>query len=107
MAEVRLSDIRIGFPYTVQIDFPAGFLEADEGVRTKFRHYEDAEPILPADDRVGDSVTWELTEAQTALMVPGTYTAEAEVYDITVPELKGTILTNNRYRADCDHSPAE
>lgn len=108
MAEVRLSAIRIGFPYTVEIDFPAGFLAAGEGVRTKLRRYAgDPSPIVPADDTVGNVVTWELTEAQTAAMLPGTYIAEAEVYETATPASKGIPLTSNRYLIDCDHSPAE
>lgn len=108
MAEVPLSAIRIGFGYAVEIDFPPGFLAAGESVRTKFRRFiGDAAPVVPTDARVADTVTWELTEAQTAGMTPGTYIAEAEVYDTANPTLKGTILTNNRYIADCDHSPAE
>jgi hypothetical protein len=108
MAEVRLSAIRIGFPYTVEIDFPAGFLQAGESVRTKFRKYAgDPNPVVATDDRVGDAVTWELTEAQTAAMESSTYVCEAEVYDTAAPELKGTILTNNRYIADCYESPSE
>lgn len=108
MAEVRLSAIRIGFDYTVQIDFPTGFLAAGEGVRTKFRHFVgDAAAFAPVDSRLGDSVTWELTAAQTAGMTPGTYIAEAEIYDTATPLVKGIPLTTNRYIADCDHSPAE
>lgn len=108
MAEVRLSAIRIGFPYTVQIDFPSGFLAAGENVRTKFRRYVgDPSPVVPAATRAGDSVTWELTEVQTSAMTPGTYIAEAEVYDEAAPATKGVPLTNNRYIADCDHGPEE
>lgn len=108
MAEVRLSAIRIGFPYTVEIDFPAGFLAAGEGVRTKFRRFlGDPSPVVPTDDRAGDSVTWELTEAQTSAMEPGTYIAEAEVYETATPLVRGVPLTNNRYIADCDHGPEE
>lgn len=108
MAEVRLSAIRIGFPYTVEIDFPAGFLAAGESVRTKFRRFlGDPAPIVPADDRVGDVVTWELTEVQTVAMTPGTYIAEAEVYEEAMPATRGVPLTNNRYIADCDYGPEE
>lgn len=108
MAEVRLSAVRIGFPYTVEIDFPAGFLAAEESVRTRFRRFTgDTVFVEPTDARVGDTVTWELVEAQTATMEPGTWIAEAEVYDTTAPELKGIPLTNNRYILDCAHSPSE
>ena len=62
---------------------------------------------MPTDDRVSDAVTWELTEAQTADMTPGTYIAEAEVYETATPEARGVPLTNNRYIADCDHGPEE
>lgn len=108
MAEVRLSDIRIGFPYTVELDFPAGFLQAGEGVRTKFRRYVgDLNPVVPVDTRTGDTVTWELSEAQTGGMLPGSYIAEAEIYQTAFPADPGIPLTTNRYIADCDHSPAE
>lgn len=108
MAEVRLSAVRIGFPYTVEIDFPSGFLAAGESVRTKFRRFvTDTSPVVPTDERVGDAVTLELSEVQTADMIPGTYIAEMEVYETAAPEIKGVLLTNNRYILDCDHSPAE
>ena len=108
MAEVHLSAIRIGFPYTVEIDFPTGFHAEGEGVRTKFRRYVgDPDPIVPEDTRDGDVVTWELAESQTATMLPGTYIAEAEVYETATPEFRGVPLTNNRYIAECDYAPEE
>lgn len=108
MAEVRLSDVRIGFPYTVEITFPAGFLAAEESVRMKFRRYVgDPDPVVLDDTRAGDSITLELTEAQTADMVPCSYIGEAIVYTPAAPLDPGIPLTNNRYIANCDYSPSE
>src|SRR4051794_15766642 len=98
MADIPLASIRIGYSYSVEIDFPAGFLQVDESVRTRFRRYVgDPLVVTPTDSRTGDNVTWELTEAQTADMAPGTYYAESELYDTTDPGTKGEILTDNRY----------
>lgn len=108
MAEVRLSAIRIGFPYAVDVNFPAGFLLAGESVRTKFRrHLEDPAPVVAVAARNGDTVTWTLTKEQTADMAPGSYIAEAEIFTTATPLVKGQPLTTNRYIADCDYSPAE
>lgn len=106
--DVTLPPIRIGFEYSVEVDFPAGFLQAGEGVRTKLRRYVgDTEVAIPTDSRDGDIVTWELSEMQTGDMPPGQYQAEAEIYDTANPGMSGTILTDNRYIIDCNRSPSE
>lgn len=108
MAEVRLSDIRIGFDYSVEIDFPAGFLAPEESIRMKLRrHVDDQAPFEMADDRVGDTITLSLDAAQTSQMIPCTYIGEAVVYQPATPADAGIPLTNNRYVADCDKSPSE
>lgn len=106
MAEVRLTALRIGFPYVAELDFPSGFLAAGESVRgTLTRFHGDPTAVLFASDRVGDVVTWELTEAQTAGLVPGSYVVEAEVFETATPLIKGVPLTSNRYILDCDYVP--
>lgn len=106
MAEVRLVPARIGFPYVVELDFPTGFLATGESVRGRLvRFIGDPIVVVFADDRVGDVVTWELTETQTALLKPGSYVAEAEVYETASPANKGVPLTSNRYILDCDYVP--
>jgi hypothetical protein len=107
MPDTKLPPIRIGFGYTVEIDYPAGFLAAGEGVRTKLRRWVDDTAFVPTDTRNVDTVLWELTEEQTADMPVGEYYAEAEIYDTANPAATGVLLTDNRYVFLCDHSPSE
>lgn len=103
MAEVRLSDVRIGFAYSVDITFPAGFLDVGDGVRMSLRRWAgEAVPVVMADVRTGDTVNLSLTPEQTSTMKPGTYIGEAVVYN----GADETVLTNNRYLLDCDYSPS-
>ena len=109
MAEVRLGAVRIGFPYSIEVQVPVGFLEASQSLRMKLRRYAgDPAPIeLTSEKLDGQSVQLSLTAAQTVDMLPGTYVGEAIVYDTLdagVPEIP---LTNNRYLAECDYSPSE
>lgn len=107
MAEVRLADIRIGFEYAVEIDFPPGFLEASERVRMKLRRFvSDPDAVAMADERAGDSILLTLTEAQTAALLPGTYIGEAIVYDSVDGSVAEIPLTDNRYITSCDFSPS-
>jgi hypothetical protein len=103
-----LPPIRIGHPYSVEIDYPGGFLVAGESVRTKLRRYiGDTSPVVPTDSRAGDTVTWELSAAQTAALEPAQFYAEAEIYVEASPADPGTFLTDNRYIIRCTHSPSE
>jgi hypothetical protein len=108
VAEIRLASIRIGFDYAVEIDFPVGFLEAEESIRMKLRRFnEDPVAIEMLSERTGDTITLSLTAAQTADMIPCSYVGEAVVYQPDFPAEPEVPLTNNRYIADCDHSPSE
>lgn len=111
MADIPLPPIRPGYGWSVQINYPAGFLQLGEGVRTKLRRYVgDPDPVIPDDSRNADpatQITWDLTEADTVDLLPGTYYAEAEIYTVADPTSKGQFLTDNRYVIRCDHSVSE
>ena|SRR5690348_1941194 len=111
MPDVPLPPIRPGYGWSVEIDYPAGFLQAGEGVRTKLRRYVgDPDPVVPGDSRDADpatKITWELTEAETANLPAGTYYAEAEIYTVATPADKGQFLTDNRYVIRCQDSVSE
>lgn len=105
MADIPLAPIRIGYPYSVQLDFPAGFLQAGEGVRTRLRRFVGDLPIEVVDERDGDSIIWSIED--TSAIPAGQYLAEGEIYDTADPATAGTMLTDNRYTINAQHSVSE
>ena len=108
MAALKLASIRIGFAYAVDLNFPAGFLEAEESIRARLRKYPGApDPVTFDSERVGDSVTISLTAEQTSTLLPGSYITEAVVYQPLSPGVDEQPLADNVYLIDADYSPSE
>lgn len=105
MAEVRLANLRIGFDYAADLNFPAGFLAPGESVRGKLRRFPGG-PLIAAflDERFADTVTWSLLAATTAAIKPGTYISEGIIYDGAGNQ---TPLADNVFLIDADYSPSE
>lgn len=108
MAIERLPPIRIGFDYSIGLEFPAGFLAAGESVRANLRRFAGG-PIEAqfTPDRVGDVVTLSLLTAQTDLLEPGEFLLEPIVFKTASPGVSETPLTENQYIITADYSPSE
>ena len=108
MPEVRLAELRIGFDYSVDINFPPGFLQADEGVRGALRAFPGGPAVATfADSRAGDTITWSLTSADTLDISPAEYISEAIIYDTLNPGVGEIPLTDNVYILAANFSPSE
>jgi hypothetical protein len=108
MAEVRLTPIRPGFDWSVDIEYPSGFLAVDESVRMNLRPYADsAAEAVCSSQRIGDTVTLSLDAAQTALLQLGTLIGEAVIFKPTDPFYHEIPLTTNRFLVECEPSPSE
>jgi len=108
VTEIRLPDLRIGFNYAADLNFPPGFLQPVEDVRAKLRRYP-GQPTADAtftNTRFGDKVTIELTAAQTAPLKPGTYFAEPVIYQPGTPAEGEIVLVDNQFRIEVNHSPS-
>lgn len=108
MTEVRLPDLRIGFNYAADLNFPPGFLIPAENVRAKLRRYpgQAVPDAVFTNTRLGDKVTIELTAAQTAPLKPGTYLAEAVIYQPAQPAEGEIVLVDNQFRIEANYSPS-
>lgn len=108
MAEVRLPNLRIGFPYGATVQFPTGFLAAGESCRAKLRKYPGQEPAPAtfATARVGDDIELDLTALQTAALEPGTYLTELIIYVPDTPSIPEIPVADNTFRIEVDHSPS-
>jgi hypothetical protein len=108
MTELRLPDLRIGFNYAVDLNFPSGFLTTPERVRAALRRYPgQATPdAIFTDSRVGNTITLELTAVQTASLEPGTYLSEAVIYVPGQPAAGEIVLVDNQFRIEANYSPS-
>jgi hypothetical protein len=108
MAEVLLPPLRPGFAYVADLTFPAGFLAAGESIRAKLRRYQ-GQPTADAtftSTRVGDTISLELSAAQTASLEAGTYLTEAIIYQPAAPLVAEIPITDNLYRIEVSPSPS-
>jgi len=107
MTEIRLPDLRIGFNYAADLNFPSGFLQPTEMVRAALRRYP-GQPVdaVFTDSRSGNTVTIELTAAQTAVLAPGTYLTEAVIYVPGEPAAAEIVLVDNQFRIEANYSPS-
>jgi len=108
VTEIRLPDLRIGFNYAADLNFPPGFLQPSEDVRAKLRRYP-GQPVPDAvfiNTRLGDTVTIELTAAQTASLQPGTYLTEPVIYQPGTPAAGEIVLVDNQFRIEANWSPS-
>jgi len=108
VTEIRLPDLRIGFNYAADLNFPSGFLLPAEDVRAKLRRYpgQVTPDAVFTNTRLGDKVTIELTAAQTAPLKPGTYLAEAVIYQPGTPAEGEIVLVDNQFRIEANYSPS-
>ena len=108
MTEIRMPDLRIGFNYAADFNFPPGFLLPEENVRASLRRYpgQKVPSAVFKNTRVGDRVTIELTEAQTAPLEPGTYLTEAVIYYPATPGEGEIVLVDNQFRIEANYSPS-
>jgi hypothetical protein len=108
MTEIRLPDLRIGFGYAADLNFPPGFLQPAENVRAALRRYpgQHVPDAVFANTRLGDKVTIELTAAQTRRLEPGTYLTEAIIYQPGMPAEGEIALVDNQFRIEANWSPS-
>lgn len=108
MTEKRLPEIRIGFAYGASVNFPAGFLQPGESCRAKLRRYggQELPDAVFTTARVGDQITMDLTEAQTASLAPGTYLTEMVIYQPLNPAADEIVITDNTFRIEAAQSPS-
>ena len=108
MTEIRLPDLRIGFNYAADLNFPPGFLQPTENVRAALRRYpgQHVPDAVFKNTRAGDKVTIELTEAQTRVLTPGTYLTEAVIYYPATPGEGEIVLVDNQFRIEVNWSPS-
>lgn len=106
MTEIRLPDLRIGFNYAADLNFPDGFLLPEERVRASLRRYpgQKLPDAVFKDTRSGNRVTIELTEAQTKPLQPGTYLTEAVIYYPATPGQGEIVLVDNQFRIEANYS---
>jgi len=108
MTEIRLPDLRPGFGYAADLNFPSGFLTPTERVRASLRRYP-GQPVpdaVFADSRLGDTITIQLTAAQTSTLKPGTYLTEAVIYVPGAPAAAEIPLVDNQFRIEANYSPS-
>jgi hypothetical protein len=108
VTEIRLPDLRIGFGYAADLNFPPGFLQVDEDVRAALRRYpgQHVPDAVFRNTRVGDTVTIELTGEQTRELAPGTYLTEAIIYYPANPGEGEIALVDNQFRIEANWSPS-
>lgn len=108
MTEIRLPDLRIGFGYAADLNFPPGFLLVGEDVRAALRRYpgQKVPDAVFKNTRAGDTVTIELTAAQTRELAPGTYLTEAIIYQPGEPAEGEIALVDNQFRIEANWSPS-
>ena len=108
MTEIRLPDLRIGFGYAADLNFPSGFLAPNEDVRAALRRYpgQHVPDAVFKNTRLGDKVTIELTAEQTRDLAPGTYLTEAIIYYPATPGLGEIALVDNQFRIEANWSPS-
>ena len=108
MTEIRLPDLRIGFNYAADLNFPPGFLQPIEDVRAALRRYpgQHVPDAVFANTRLGDTVTIELTAEQTRQLAPGTYLTEAVIYQPGQPAAGEIVLVDNQFRIEANWSPS-
>ena len=108
MTEIRLPDLRIGFNYAADLNFPSGFLAPTEDVRAALRRYpgQHVADAVFKNTRLGDTVTIELTAAQTRELQPGTYLTEAVIYQPGAPAAGEIVLVDNQFRIEANWSPS-
>jgi len=108
MTEIRLPDLRIGFGYAADLNFPPDFLEPFEDVRAALRRYpgQHVPEAVFKNTRAGDTVTIELTAEQTRKLEPGTYLTEAIIYQPGAPAAGEIALVDNQFRIEVNWSPS-
>ena len=108
MTEIRLPDLRIGFNYAADLNFPPGFLQPNENVRAALRRYggQKVPDAVFKNTRLGDKVTIELNEEQTRALAPGTYLTEAVIYYPANPGEGEIVLVDNQFRIEVNWSPS-
>jgi len=108
VTEIRLPDLRVGFNYAADLNFPAGFLRPEENVRAALRRYpgQKLPDAVFKNTRLGDTVTIELTAEETAPLQPGTYLTEAVIYQPGQPAAGEIVLVDNQFRIEANYSPS-
>jgi hypothetical protein len=108
VTEIRLPDLRVGFNYAADLNFPSGFLRPEENVRAALRRYpgQHVPDAVFKNTRLGDTVTIELTAEQTRALAPGTYLTEAVIYQPGQPAAGEIVLVDNQFRIEANWSPS-
>jgi hypothetical protein len=108
VTEIRLPDLRIGFNYAADLNFPPDFLLETENVRAALRRYpgQKVPDAVFKNTRLGSTVTIELTAEETSALQPGTYLTEAVIYQPGQPAAGEIVLVDNQFRIEANYSPS-